>query len=42
MSDEAKQALVEAVELRRHDPTYERRLSEIIEKDRELIERLGQ
>ncbi|MEO5840672.1 MAG: hypothetical protein ABIQ73_20360 [Acidimicrobiales bacterium] len=37
-----KQALAEAVARRREDPAFKKRLRRIIEKDRELLERLAQ
>jgi hypothetical protein len=33
--------LVEAVERRRKDPTFKKRVRQIIEEDRELLERLA-
>jgi len=37
-----KEALVEAVDRRRKDPAFKKRLRQIIEQDRELLERLAQ
>jgi hypothetical protein len=42
ISDEERRALVDAVEMRRRDPTYESRLREIIDRDRDLLDRLSE
>jgi hypothetical protein len=41
INETVKQALKEAVERRRHDPTFKARLRQIIDEDRELLERLA-
>ncbi len=41
LNETVKEALVEAVERRRKDPAFKKRLREIIEQDRELLERLA-
>jgi predicted transcriptional regulator len=41
LNETIKQALAEAVERRRKDPAFRRRLRRIIEEDRELLERLA-
>jgi hypothetical protein len=41
LNETIKEALVEAVERRRNDPDFKRRLRQIIEQDRELLERLA-
>ncbi|MGH9165212.1 MAG: Arc family DNA-binding protein [Acidimicrobiales bacterium] len=41
LNDTVKQALVEAVERKRKDPAFKRRLRQIIDQDRELLERLA-
>jgi hypothetical protein len=41
MNETVKQALAEAVERRRKDPEFKKRLRRIIEEDRELLERLA-
>jgi hypothetical protein len=41
LNETVKQALKEAVELRRRDPEFKARLQRIIEEDRELLERLA-
>jgi len=41
LNETVKQALVEAVERRRQDPEFRKRLTRIIEQDRELLERLA-
>ena len=41
LNETVKQALVEAVERRRKDPEFRKRLTRIIEQDRELLERLA-
>lgn len=41
LNETIKSALVEAVERRRKDPAFKKRLREIIEQDRELLERLA-
>ena len=40
LNETVKQALIEAVERRRKNPKFKARLGKIIEKDRELLERL--
>jgi predicted transcriptional regulator len=40
-NETVKQALIEAVERRRKDPEFRKRLMRIIEHDRELLERLA-
>lgn len=41
LNETVKQALTEAVERRRKDPEFKKRLRRIIEEDRELLERLA-
>jgi predicted transcriptional regulator len=41
LNETVRQALVEAVERRRKDPDFRKRLRRIIEEDRELLERLA-
>jgi hypothetical protein len=41
LNETVRQALVEAVERRRKDPEFKKRLRRIIEEDRELLERLA-
>lgn len=41
LNETVKQALIEAVERRRRDPEFRKRLTRIIEQDRELLERLA-
>jgi predicted transcriptional regulator len=41
LNETVKSALVEAVERRRKDPAFKKRVREIIEQDRELLERLA-
>lgn len=41
LNETVKQALSEAVERRRNDPEFKKRLRRIIEEDRELLERLA-
>ena len=41
LNETVRQALAEAVERRRKDPTFKKRLRRIIEEDRELLERLA-
>jgi hypothetical protein len=41
LNETVRQALVEAVERRRTDPEFKKRLRRIIEEDRELLERLA-
>jgi hypothetical protein len=41
LNETVKEALVEAVERRRNDPDFKKRLRQIIEQDRELLERLA-
>jgi predicted transcriptional regulator len=41
VNETVKQALVEAVALRRKDPKFKARLRKIIDEDRELLERLA-
>ena len=41
LNETVKQALIEAVERRRKNPKFKARLGKIIEKDRELLERLA-
>jgi hypothetical protein len=41
LNETVKQALIEAVERRRNDKEFTSRLREIIEHDRELLERLA-
>ena len=41
LNETVRQALVEAVERRRNDPAFKKRLRQIIEEDRELLERLA-
>ena len=41
VNETVKQALRESVERRRKDPAFRRRVRQIIEEDRELLERLA-
>jgi len=41
LNETVKQALREAVERRQKDPAFRRRVRQIIEEDRELLERLA-
>jgi hypothetical protein len=41
LNETVKQSLIEAVERRRKNPAFKARLKEIIEEDRELLERLA-
>jgi hypothetical protein len=41
LNETIKEALVEAVERRRSDPEFKKRLRQIIEQDQELLERLA-
>jgi hypothetical protein len=41
MNEMVRSALVEAVERRRADPEFKKRLRRIIDEDRELLERLA-
>jgi hypothetical protein len=41
INETVKQALKETVERRRKDPAFKRRVRQIIEEDRELLERLA-
>ena len=41
LNETVKLALVEAVERRRRDPKFKARVRQIIEQDRELLERLA-
>lgn len=41
LNQTVKEALAEAVERRRRDPDFKKRLRRIIEEDRELLERLA-
>lgn len=41
VNETVKRALLDAVERRRKDPTFKKRLQRIIEEDRELLERLA-
>lgn len=41
LNETIKGALVEAVERRRKDPAFRKRVREIIDQDRELLERLA-
>ena len=41
LNETIKDALFEAVERRRKDPSFKRRLRQIVEQDRELLERLA-
>ena len=41
LNETVKEALAEAVERRRKDPAFKKRLRQIIEEDRELLERLA-
>ncbi|MGQ0434758.1 MAG: hypothetical protein ACT452_20405 [Microthrixaceae bacterium] len=41
LNETIKGALSEAVERRRKDPSFKRRLRQIVEQDRELLERLA-
>ena len=42
LNETIKEALIEAVDRRRKDPAFKKRLRQIIEQDRELLERLAQ
>ena len=42
LNETVKEALAEAVERKRQDPAFKKRLRKIIEQDRELLERLAQ
>lgn len=42
VNETIKDALVEAVAQRRKDPAFKKRVRQIIEEDRELLERLAQ
>ncbi len=42
LNETVKEALAEAVERKRRDPAFKKRLRKIIEQDRELLERLVQ
>ncbi|HUY05641.1 MAG TPA: hypothetical protein VMU99_00055 [Acidimicrobiales bacterium] len=42
LNETIQQALVEAIERRRHDREFRARLEKIIEQDRELLDRLAQ
>jgi len=41
LNETIKEALAEAVERRRRDPAFKKRLRQIIDQDRELLERLA-
>lgn len=41
LNETIKDALAEAVERRRKDPAFKKRLHDIVEQDRELLERLA-
>ena len=41
LNETVKEALAEAVERKRRDPAFKKRLRRIIEEDRELLERLA-
>lgn len=41
LNETVRRALVEAVEARRADPGFKRRVQRIIQEDRELLERLA-
>lgn len=41
LNETIKEALVDAVERRRKDPAFKKRLRNIIDQDRELLERLA-
>lgn len=41
LNETIKDALTEAVDRRRKDPQFKKRLREIVEQDRELLERLA-
>lgn len=41
LNETIKEALSEAVDRRRKDPAFKKRLREIVEQDRELLERLA-
>lgn len=41
VNETIKDALAQAVEQRRHDPEFKARIRQIIEEDRELLERLA-
>ena len=41
LNETIKDALAEAVERRRKDPAFKKRLRDIVEQDRELLERLA-
>lgn len=42
LNETIKEAVVEAVDRRRRDPAFKKRLRQIIDQDRELLERLAQ
>ncbi len=41
LNETIKEAVVEAVDRRRKDPAFKKRLRQIIDQDRELLERLA-
>jgi len=41
LNETIREALVDAVERRRKDPAFKKRLRQIIDQDRELLERLA-
>ena len=41
MNETVKSALIEAVERRRNDPQFKKRIRRLIDEDRELLERLS-
>ena len=41
MNETVKSALIEAVERRRNDPQFKKRIRRLIDEDRELLERLA-
>jgi predicted transcriptional regulator len=41
MNETVKTALIEAVERRRNDPQFKKRVRRLIDEDRELLERLA-
>ena len=41
LNETIKEAVVEAIDRRRKDPAFKKRLRQIIEQDRELLERLA-
>ncbi|MDQ3483822.1 MAG: toxin-antitoxin system HicB family antitoxin [Actinomycetota bacterium] len=41
LNETIKEAVVEAVDRRRRDPAFKKRLRQIIDQDRELLERLA-